>query len=1304
MTANLPLEIWGPGTLGRTLADNAPSGLALVDAEMCVLYVNPALAAIGGRNQSDLEGHSFLELFDPECGREVEAAATERRSNPSDRPIMGRLLRFDGAERVVEVRQMWVDYQGRTIHFFAVADMSEREMLLRSLQSSEERFRIAALLASDYIYEYNSETGKLAWSSDIGELLGYGPGEMPDTLEGMSQYIHPDDQKRVAAAVARHSAEQTNFAEEYRVLHHNGHYRVIFNRSTPVFEPDGQVRRWVGAVSDVTEARELEKELRQSVEKFRIATGLVSDCIYEWNRERNPLGLEWSSDIDRMLGYEPGGFPRDFRGNNENIHPEDRERVFQAIKRHAGGGGPFAEEYRVRRKDGEYITVLSRGQVIKDEHGVPVRWIGVNTDVTERNRFLEELRESEAKFWSFINESAYGYVEFGLDGTITYANARAEKMLGWKLNENPGMNFREITHPDDLERATFDLGRVFTDPNDGPNEYRVRHRLGNYLTVEINTLPLRKKGRIVGFQSTVLDVTERHRTTEELKRRERILEAVARGAEKFLRSHDWRDNIDEVLADVGRAAEVYRCYLFEIMGPPGDKFVGAIHHWINGPSPQPDMVDNLNATQWRDDPLIQSAMTALREGRVFTGRYRDFSPEVAKVFPTSADMAFQGVPVFVAGELWGAFGFDYDGTEKISYPGEVDIIKTLANTLGAAIQREQAEESIRRSERNYRLVVENLIDVIWTADLDFNFTYLSPSVLALSGFTVEEALRLQPLEILTSDGYQRFIRMFHRVKTDLAAEAAGQGPKPMGSQVEIELKRKDQSLTWVEISWTLSRDPEGRAVGFQGTIRDIARRKQAELSLQLSQEKLRAQYDAIPVPTYTWQREGDDFILVDFNEAAVRITQGNIKQYRNSKASTLYRDNPDIRADLERCYQEKSIFEREMEYTYYSTGQRKFLAVKYAFVAPDQVIAHTEDITDKKLTLERLAEAERQAKQTLSAEVRLRRSKDYPQTEAEQEDLSQYPSAAVRRTLADARIAAQSDGVIMLLGASGVGKTYLAGWIHNHSSRAEGPFFDINCAALTPSLIESELFGHEAGAFTGSAGRRKGLLELSHNGTLFLDEIGDMPLDLQAKLLSFLDTRRFMRLGGETRISVNSRIMVATNRDLPALVRAGKFREDLYYRLNVFTIAVPALAERRDDIPLLAASLLKRLAREMGLHQPPVLSPEAIRTLSDYQWPGNVRELRNTLERELLKTENKTVIANVSLRSAVSTGPRKTIAWNENEEKALAPGENFDEAVDNYMKNLIIKALASAKTKTDAARMLGISRHALNRYCRKYQL
>jgi DNA-binding NtrC family response regulator len=252
-----------------------------------------------------------------------------------------------------------------------------------------------------------------------------------------------------------------------------------------------------------------------------------------------------------------------------------------------------------------------------------------------------------------------------------------------------------------------------------------------------------------------------------------------------------------------------------------------------------------------------------------------------------------------------------------------------------------------------------------------------------------------------------------------------------------------------------------------------------------------------------------------------------------------------------------------------------------------------------------------------------------------------------------ARTVAKSSSTVLIQGESGTGKELLARAVHDESPRSEAPFISVSCASLTESLLESELFGHEKGAFTGANAIKRGKLELAQDGTLFLDEIGDIGLKLQMDLLRVLEQREFRRVGGSDLIAINSRIIAATNRDLKAAIEENRFRADLYYRLNVISIHIPPLRERREDIPPLVDHFIEKFNIEMG-KQVRGVSEEAMRILVDNDWPGNARELRNVIERAMVVAKGNIITeSDVSLPSAAGSANHRTKSLEEIEKEHI---------------------------------------------------
>jgi len=335
------------------------------------------------------------------------------------------------------------------------------------------------------------------------------------------------------------------------------------------------------------------------------------------------------------------------------------------------------------------------------------------------------------------------------------------------------------------------------------------------------------------------------------------------------------------------------------------------------------------------------------------------------------------------------------------------------------------------------------------------------------------------------------------------------------------------------------------------------------------------------------------------------------------------------------------------------------------------------DLDEVSLLLERVLEV-----------GRLRRENEELRRAVEQPALLESSSPAMRRILETARQAADSDATILLGGESGTGKNVLAAAIHAWSPRREGPLAVVSCAALSEHLLESELFGHVKGAFTGAWKDHVGRLESASGGTVFLDEVGELPLDLQAKLLRFLDERRFERVGAAETRQADVRIVAATNRDLRAEVAGGRFRQDLFYRLDVIEMRLPALRERREDLPALIEHLLRQLGAR---HRRPgvALEPAARAALLSHDWPGNVRELVNALERALVLASGPTLRAE-DLPDHVLAPPAA----------AAPPPSSLDELEREHVQ----RVMAESATLEEAAARLGINPTTLWRKRKRWGL
>ncbi len=350
------------------------------------------------------------------------------------------------------------------------------------------------------------------------------------------------------------------------------------------------------------------------------------------------------------------------------------------------------------------------------------------------------------------------------------------------------------------------------------------------------------------------------------------------------------------------------------------------------------------------------------------------------------------------------------------------------------------------------------------------------------------------------------------------------------------------------------------------------------------------------------------------------------------------------------------------------------------------------DFIEKPLSLEKTVLVVRNAlrQRDLEAENRVLRAK----VDRQQPHTMVGESPAMNHLREQVALAAPTNGRVLILGESGTGKELVARTIHTSSRRKNGPFIEVNCASIPEELIESELFGHVRGAFTGAVADKPGRFEQANGGTIFLDEIADMSLKTQAKVLRVLQEQVMERVGGTQRIKVDVRVLAATNKDLPAEIRAGRFREDLYFRLNVVPIFVPSLRDRQQDVPLLADHFMALLAAEYG-RRPKRLAPEAAARLQQYSWPGNVRELRNVIERLMIMVGGDTITAQdlgFLGRDGVPDAPPP--------QGPLVP---LSEARDQFEKDYILQTLAAQQgNMSRTAEVLGVERSNLYKKLRAF--
>jgi formate hydrogenlyase transcriptional activator len=526
-------------------------------------------------------------------------------------------------------------------------------------------------------------------------------------------------------------------------------------------------------------------------------------------------------------------------------------------------------------------------------------------------------------------------------------------------------------------------------------------------------------------------------------------------------------------------------------------------------------------------------------------------------------------------------------------------------------RRRRAEEVSKVSEARYRNVVDTQTELICRYQPDTTLTFVNDAYCRYFGKTSEELIGTKFSEFLPE-----------HARAGALAHIASLIENPRSEIYEYEVVRPNGEAGWQEWLMHVAQSTKGDGVELQGIGHDTTEKRQAEEELRQSETRFRHMADTSEI--FIWIAD-PNMLCTYFNRRVLDFTGRTLDQLLGQGWLEII--HPD---DVQRCvdtyaagYEKRESFVLEFrirradgEFRWvYDTGSPRLTAdgelIGY--------IGSAVDITDRRTAEEALqiahAEVSKLKNQLEEENIYLREeiklAHDFDQIVG-RSDATKYVLFKIEQV-------APTDTRVLITGETGTGKELVAHAIHSSSSRRDRPLVKVNCAALSPTLIESELFGHEKGSFTGATARKAGRFELANGATIFLDEIGELPLELQAKLLRVIQENEFERLGSSKTIQVDARIIAATNRNLKIAVEQGSFREDLWYRLNVFPITVPPLRDRKEDIPGLVEHFVKRFAQKVG-RRITSIAPATMRTLQNYNWPGNVRELANVVERAVINT------------------------------------------------------------------------------------
>jgi PAS domain S-box-containing protein len=1200
------------------LFELSPDAVILTDENFNVLRVNQEFTRIFGYTAEEVAGQWLPDLIVPEelrdeslkyralltSGERVELEVIRQRKGG---------VRFDvsvvarGISRGFDQVAVYLIYR----------DITERKNAERQLRRSEAYLAEAQRLSHTGSFGWSIPSGEVFWSEETFQIFQYDQ-TTPPTVELVLQRVYPEDAARVKQTIERASQEGKDFEHEYRLLMPDGSLKYVHALAHASWDKSGGIE-FVGAVSDVTPRKRAEEALRKSEERWRSV--FENSAVGVALTDMDGRFLATNHVYQTMLGYTE----EELRTLQflDITHEDYREANWALIAELVEGKRrQFQIEKKYRRKDGSSIWVSNNVSLVPGTERVPRFIMALSEDITQRKRAEEALRRSEA----YLAEGQR------LAKTGSWAvDPKTEKCVYWseEMRQIFGLDpqrsdlpdreeFLRLVHPEDRDRFNERVDEALRTKADLVQDYRIVLPDGTVKHIRgIGHLVLDETGNIIEAVGTDMDVTERKRAEEQLRRSEAdLLEA-----QRISQTGSWKH-------DVLSGTVIVSPEVFRIFGVKPDEDTSTTEFWLSRNHPD-------------DQKRIQELFERAEMEKT------DYEADYRIVLPDGAIKHLHAI-----------------GHPILNESGElVEFIGTVMDIT----ERKKAESELRRSEGylaeaqklthtgSWAVQVPQMENVYWSKEM-YRIFGLDPDRKPPS--YMEVVRRLHPED---SPYHTQVVEQAIRDRTDFESD--------------YRLLLSNGADKYIHVVGHPVVSASGDVIEFVGTVMDITERKQAEDKIREQEVELRQILDAAPQHLSVLRSDGSHLYI---NQSSLDFLGLTLEEWQKCDIRELVHPDDAERVGRERkeALSSGSSLKIEARFLRYDREYR-WLFLYYKPLR-DQLgritrwVVPAIDIDDRKRSEERLHHEN----------VALR--EEIVKASMFEEIVGASP--ALQTVLSSIVKVARTDSTVLITGETGTGKELIARAIHKHSQRSGQAFISVNCASIPSSLIASELFGHEKGAFTGAVQRRQGRFELAHSGTIFLDEVGELPAETQIALLRVLQERQFERVGGNRTLSTDVRVIAATNRDLTAAIAAGTFRSDLFYRLNVFPIEVPPLRKRKEDIPMLVEYFVKRYAEKVG-KQIRKIDMNTLELCQSYPWPGNIRELQNIVERSVILSSGDTFWIEK--------------AWLASPEPARQELQSpLPDTLQNREREMIEAALAECKGKVagpeGAAAKLGIPRSTLD--------
>ena len=1100
--------------------------------------------------------------------------------------------------------------------FLLIVDLTDHKHVESALRESKERYRLLVENAPVCIHEIDL-MGRLISVNKTG--LRMVDIETEEDICGKTylDVVDSSDRTRIEMLQTRAFAgEASQF--EFR-SNCSGNPRHFFSSFVPIRDEKGAVIKIMGVSVDITVRKQTEKELDSQRAFFKQVIDINPNLIFAKDRDgrftlaNKALADAYGTTVENLLGATDADFNRNMI-EVERFRRDDLETMDTLQDK-------FIPEEVITDALGRQRWLQTVKRPIIDENDRANQVLVVATDITERKMAENDLRESEERFRLLADSAPVMIWMSGIDTMCTYFNRRWLEFTGRKLEDELGNGWTEGLHPDDRDKCMDEYIDAFNKHQSFQIEFRLRRSDNLYCWVLGSGVPrCTQDGSFLGYIGSCLDISKIKQAEDALRESEERYRAVVESQTELV----CRFLPDTTLTFVNEAY----CRYFQ---KRREQLIG--HQF-------------LTLVPEEQRAIITKHLQSLAETpRTIQYEYEVILPDGTQGWQQWTDYPICG-PTGEVGE------FQSVGRDITERKQANELLKKARDELEIRVQertaelskinsalekeileRKRTEGSLRKSYDLLNGVIEGTTDAVYVKDLDGRYLMINTAGARILGKAREDIIGKDDRDLFSPEAAQKIMQRDQQIILGETTQTYEERTTAMGI-----------TRTFFSTKGPL-RDQKNHIIGLIGISRDITQRKVTEEALHASEERFRALYDHNPSMFFTVDTKG---IVLSVNKFGAEQLGYTVNELIGIPVFNLF-----FEADRMTAVNQFKKFvngappiahwEIRKVHRSGSVLWVKETARIVKGIDDDLVILIVcENITDRKQAELELRKAHaglekrvRERTEELSnalSEVKNLKNRLLAENVYLQEEIKLSHNFeeiitnndVLKKILTQVEQVATTEATVLILGESGTGKELIARAVHNLSARRERSLVKVDCGALPANLIESELFGHEKGAFTGASSRKIGRFELADRGTIFLDEIGELQLNLQTKLLRILQSGEFERLGSSSTIKVDVRIIAATNRNLTKAIQEGTFREDLYFRLNVFPIKIPPLRERKDDIPILTKYLIEKYAMKFGKDIKRI-PQKTLNTLMAYDWPGNVRELENVIERAVIVTSGSTI-------------------------------------------------------------------------------